>query len=297
MKRRGYRIALASQISGVNEELLRQWERRYRVVTPARTPSGYRTYSEGDIEVLKRLKALTAQGVSISQAAQLLPTIRREVQTAAAAPPKPATAEQLARWRDELFASAARFDQPRVDAILGEVLSSMPPLTFYDSFLGPLLKEVGDRWHAGALSVAEEHLVSQVARQRLVSLIAHAPRRAKRHVVCACPEDEEHELGLLGVALHYRYAGWRVTYLGARTPARQLARVARGVRPQLIALSFIATPRSGGYVEALARLLPEDTRVVVGGSGAKRLKPLMKKLGFHFADTADDSIVAMERHT
>ena len=57
MTQRSYRIALASQISGVKEELIRQWERRYGVLNPERTPGGYRTYSDADIEVLKRLQA------------------------------------------------------------------------------------------------------------------------------------------------------------------------------------------------------------------------------------------------
>lgn len=294
MTQRSYRIALASQISGVKEELIRQWERRYGVLNPERTPGGYRTYSDADIEVLKRLKALTAQGVSIAQAVQLLPTIRREVKSAAEAPPKPATDDQISRWTEEVFVSAAHFDQLRVDAIIGEAQASMPPLKFYEAFLGPLLRQVGDKWHAGLISIAEEHLVSQVARQRMIALVSSAPRRAKHHVVCACPADEEHELGLLGVALHYRYAGWRVTYLGARTPAPQLARVVKGVRAELIALSFIAEAKSAKYLEELAAHLPEKTRVVVGGAGVKGLKAQVKKLGFIFAETATDSLVAME---
>lgn len=294
MSEKAYLIALASQISGVREELIRQWERRYGVLHPKRTASGYRTYSDADIEVLKRLKSLTAHGVAIGQAVQMLPTIRREVKHAAEAPPKPATEEQLARWTDEILIAAAHFDQLRVDTVMGEAQLSMPPLKFYDVFLGPLLRQIGELWHAGSISVAEEHLVSQIARQRMIALLAGAPRRSKHHVVCACPAEEQHELGLLGVALHFRYAGWRVTYLGARTPAEQLARVARVGKAELVALSFIAEPRSAQYLEELAALLPKTTKVVVGGAGARELKPLIAKLGFLSADSATESLVTLE---
>lgn len=294
MTERAYRIALAAQISGVKEPLIRQWERRYGVLKPSRTAGGYRTYSDADIEVLKRLKALTAQGVSIAQAVQQLPTIRRDVKATADAPPKAATMDQLAKWTEEVFDAAARFDQLRVDLILGEVQASMPPLAFYDEFIGPLLKQVGDHWHAGDISIAEEHLVSQAARQRMVALLVNAPRRAKKHVVCACPADEEHELGLLGVALHFRHEGWRVTFLGARTPAAQLARVVKGSKADLVALSMISAPKTPKYLEEIASSLPEGVPVVIGGSGARTSKPLIKKLGFTVAESVADFLRVLD---
>ena len=53
---RTYRIHIASEMTGVSEGLIRAWERRYGVLKPRRTPSGYRAYTQGDIEVLKRLR-------------------------------------------------------------------------------------------------------------------------------------------------------------------------------------------------------------------------------------------------
>lgn len=288
MSERAYRIALAAQLSGVKEPLIRQWERRYGVLRPQRTAGGYRTYSDADIEVLKRLKALTAQGVSIAQAVQQLPAIRRDVKSTADAPLKPATAEQLARWTEEILEAAARFDQLRVDLLLGEVLASMPPLAFHDDFVEPLLDQLG----------VDDPLVGQSVRLRLVALLVNAPRRSKKHVVCACPADEAHELGLLGAALHFRHAGWRVTWLGAHTPASQLARVVRGAKADLVALSLSSRPGAPKSLEALAAALPAGTPVVIGGGGARAWKALTKKLGFTMAERAADFPRALDgEHT
>ena len=49
-----FRIQMAAEMSGVKEGLIRAWERRYGVLKPARSPSGYRTFTRGDIEVLKK---------------------------------------------------------------------------------------------------------------------------------------------------------------------------------------------------------------------------------------------------
>jgi DNA-binding transcriptional MerR regulator len=265
---RPYRIQVAAQVSGVSEGLIRAWERRYGVLVLARTKAGYRTYGDADIEVLKRLKQLTDEGVSISQAVLLLPKIRREAKGGKAH--KPPRALQLQRWSEEVLLAASRLDQAAIDATLDEAAHSMPPILFSEEFIAPLLREVGERWHQGTLTIAEEHLITSAARQRLVTLLEQAPRRAKRHVVCACPANENHELGLLGAALRFRHAGWRVTFLGAQTPIEHLDRVVRAVRPDLVAISAIETRGAAEYVKQLEATLPQGTHVVLGGAGAPR---------------------------
>lgn len=73
---RSYRIQKASEFSGVSIELIRAWERRYGVLKPSRTPGGYRIYTDDDIAVLKRLKQMVDDGMSISEAAKLVRSVR-----------------------------------------------------------------------------------------------------------------------------------------------------------------------------------------------------------------------------
>jgi len=284
MSQRAYRINVASQLSGVSTQLIRAWERRYGVLHPQRTPSGYRTYTDADIEVLKRLKRLTEEGVAVGEAIRLLPDIVREVKKDVdgrhGATKKAATPAQLERWRDEILLAAQKLDQARLDAVVSQAAASMTPIAFFDQLLAPLLREVGEQWHAGTLSIPEEHLVTQAARQRLIVLITNAPRGSMRHVICACPPHEEHEVGLLGAALHFRHAGWRVTFLGARTPVEHLARVARALKPDLIALSIVNDAGVPALLGTLSRKLPEGTRVLLGGAGALPHRSLAKKHGF-----------------
>ena len=97
-----FRIQMAAEISGVKEGLIRAWERRYGVLKPARSPGGYRTYTQADIEVLKRLKRLTEEGVAIAEAVKLLPSIRREARDVEEHPAprsKGPREEQLKAWK------------------------------------------------------------------------------------------------------------------------------------------------------------------------------------------------------
>ncbi len=264
-----YRIRVAAEMSGVSPLLIRAWERRHGVLEPKRTDSGYRTYSQLDIEVLRRLRELTDEGLAISQAAALLPTIRRELQ--GSAPIKQPVEAQLQRWQALVLQAAKRFDQAAVERTLDEAFRSMAPVNFYEELVAPLMREVGDRWHGKTLSVTEEHLISAVVREKLVTLFTRAPRRSKGHVVCACPPEEAHEFGLLGAALRFRHAGWKVTLLGAKTPVDQLIRVVETLSPDLVAISLVETHGAREFLDELSARIPKRKSVVLGGQAANAL--------------------------
>ena len=161
MAKRTYRIQKAAELAGVPANVIRAWERRYVVVRPRRTGSGYRAYTEVDIELLRRLKQLTVEGVAISDAVRLLPDLRRNLkeETAMPAPTVP-EGSLVTPWPARVFEAAARLDQREVGQVLDEVFAALPPLAAYGQVIVPLLREVGERWHQDGLSVAEEHLVT-----------------------------------------------------------------------------------------------------------------------------------------
>ena len=67
-----YTIKEASARSGVGTPLIRAWERRYGVLQPARTPSGYRLYDDAAIRVLVAMRTLTETGWTASEAARAI---------------------------------------------------------------------------------------------------------------------------------------------------------------------------------------------------------------------------------
>jgi DNA-binding transcriptional MerR regulator len=64
-----YTIKQASLRTGVPVELIRAWERRYGVVTPERSASGYRLYDDQAVARLRTMRRLIADGWSAAQAA------------------------------------------------------------------------------------------------------------------------------------------------------------------------------------------------------------------------------------
>ncbi|WP_163777738.1 MerR family transcriptional regulator [Myxococcus vastator] len=292
MAERTYRIHIAAELAGVRVELIRAWERRYGVLTPRRTPAGYRAYTDRDVAVLKQLKRLTDEGVAISEAAKLLPQLMEGLDAEAAvrgASEEPRTHAET--WRESVLAAAQAYDQPRVSDVLDEVLAALPPLKAFDDVLAPLLSVVGAQWEAGSLTVAQEHLVSQMVRARLVGLLHAAPQGWHRHGVLACFPEEEHEMGLLGAALRLRHLGVRVTLLGQRVPVEDLGRAVVALRPDFVGLSTVVSRSAEAFEDTLTRLtqaLPSGLPVWVGGAAARSHQAVCERLAVHVFQGEED---------
>jgi len=68
---KGFRIGAVARLTGISPDALRAWERRYQVISPQRSPSGTRLYSEQDIARLRLIKRLVDAGQAIGTVASL----------------------------------------------------------------------------------------------------------------------------------------------------------------------------------------------------------------------------------
>ncbi|GAA4479053.1 hypothetical protein GCM10023094_23590 [Rhodococcus olei] len=66
-----YGISVASELSGIDPQTLRLYERR-GLLTPARTGGGTRRYSDDDLVLLQHIGELVAAGVNIAGIARIL---------------------------------------------------------------------------------------------------------------------------------------------------------------------------------------------------------------------------------
>jgi MerR family transcriptional regulator, light-induced transcriptional regulator len=262
------RIGELSRRTGVSVELLRAWEKRYGLLKPSRTASGYRLYSETDERRVRQMQRGVAEGLAAAEAARA---------ALAAAPPTGGSDSRgaAAELRDALD----RFDDAAANAALDSLLATFTFETVGRDVILPLLREIGDRWRRGELSVAQEHFASNVLRGRLLGLARGWDHGVGPRAVLACAPGERHELALIVFGIALRAQGWRITYLGADTPVDTLdsgdadAIVVAATEPQRFesaALQFEQLARSvdlaiagAGATESIAeklgaRLLPPD---------------------------------------
>lgn len=69
------RIGELSRRTGVHERLLRYYEEQH-LLRPERRPSGYREYSEPDVDTVRRIRSLLAAGLNTATIATILPCLR-----------------------------------------------------------------------------------------------------------------------------------------------------------------------------------------------------------------------------
>ena len=102
-----------------------------------------------------------------------------------------------------------------------------------------MLVDIGDRWHAGELSVAEEHYATSFVRAKLFGLLqAYQPPSTRGPLVfTACAPDEWHEVGILIVSVFLARRGVRVRYLGPNLPLEGLAAIVGRHHPAAVVLS------------------------------------------------------------
>lgn len=275
--------------TGVPATTLRQWERRYGLPNPHRSPSGYRLYSQNDLSVIEFFKARIGEGISVSRAAQLysleqsLPSNQRDAVKTLLPHPKVQSLETMVAG---LVDSTVAGDSLKADKILAQAYGTMPVEDVVLELIQPTLVEVGERWHRGEITVAHEHQSTHYLRGKLHHLLelAGSPRHGPT-VVLACPTGEWHEIGALSIAIFLRRAGVRTHYLGANTPIVDLARFAREVKASAVMLS-VTSPEVIETLRPQAHLLREVAPLVVYGGYAISQNPgLAAELGGQFAGT------------
>ncbi len=270
---RTYEIWEVAQLTGVEPARLRAWERRYEVVRPRRLPNGYRAYSAEQVELLRAYARLVAQGARIGE---LAARPAGEVLARARAQEPDGTAHGA------LLAAVAAFDRDRLEALVAQQIALRGLRRFAEEIAIPLAEALGRRWAAGELSVAAEHLASEVVVSALKSgLRAGRGDRGPVALAAGLP-GERHEWGILASLTVAQERGWRVHYLGPDLPLGALVEAAWALTPAAVALTAGTAEtleRSLAELAELGRRLPPDTATIVGGAGAEAHRDLLRAYG------------------
>jgi MerR family transcriptional regulator, light-induced transcriptional regulator len=293
-----YRINVVSELTGVPSATLRAWERRYGVPTPARTAAAYRLYSDVDVQELKRMRDLCDGGLAIAEAARVVRADRPAAAELIALPEGERPAGP-ALARDAIVDAVLAFDPARIEAEVGRAMYLGSAQEVFELVLGPALRRIGDLWHAGSITIAQEHVASGIIEGATGGLARLAqPSDARWRALLACVEGEDHVIGLHGVAI--QMAGWgaRSVILGARTPPAALAGAIAHLDPDVVGLS-VTVVRDAASGSELVRAYAEacEGRVwMVGGAAASALSEEVRaRGGLALVGALSDHRVLIER--
>ncbi|KOY14755.1 hypothetical protein AMS66_22110 [Paenibacillus xylanivorans] len=274
-----YSIKQVAAMLGISTVTLRAWENRYSAVTPERTESGYRLYTDENVADLRWLKEQVEQHqTNISEAVRMLKVNKTSPPPEAAMPtpltaPVPTMEEAYVRIADQIYDSLYNFQGERANGLIDFGFTMYGYDSMFYHVLVPILVRVGDAWEQGRASVAQEHFMTHLISQRfyqffhLFPIYPHLPK-----VLAMCPEGEHDDVDLLLFSLFMRKNGAEVLYLGADTPEEGIFPIIREQKIQLVCLSIT----SSGFLERcdqlVGRIVNEfpNMRFVLGGQGYER---------------------------
>lgn len=271
-----YAIKQAARLTGVPEPTLRAWERRYRVVVPRRSESGYRLYDDSDVAALSAMRRLVEKGWSPAEAAR---AIRDGSASAVPHPTDDPTAVRGSLRRadvpsavaltERFLSSAARLDAEGIRESLdaGFALGSFEQVV--DSWLFPTLEALGESWTRGELDIAAEHAASHAVHRRLSAAFDGAGSRSRGPaVVVGLPAGSQHELGALAFATAIRRRGLNVLYLGANVPVGSWETAVAGYAARAAVLCVVTPQDRPPALEVAHRLATHDPVPLVCAGGA-----------------------------
>lgn len=272
-----YTIKTVTALTGINTETLRAWERRYRTIQPLRDKKGRRLYSREDIERLTLLANATRQGFSIGKIAGLNNHQLQELLT----DNTDSHAVNSELFFVQVVDALSQYRMERCEALLKRALIATEPLAYARDILLPTLHKVGDLWHQGKITIAQEHLFSACVKRIVLSLVnTMQPFSGPNpNIMFATLSGENHEFGILLSCLLAAGQHCRCYYFGADLPWRDLIAAAIRLKPAVITLSSINTPPSPDQtadLTALADALPGNIQLWIGGDGAQWLSARKK---------------------
>lgn len=267
-------IRLASEMTGIAEETLRVWERRYTFPRPRRTAAGARVYSSDDIERLRVVRRAIERGFRPSSVIGRAP---QEIEAMLSETSAKAPRTELggaAPSQGTLLDAVAREDATSLAGQLRGACVLLGARRFVVELAHPVTVAVGERWAAGTLDVRHEHLWSAALTLQLnVLRSSFEPRPSAPVLLLTTLPGLRHALGLELVAAYAAAQGAAVRVLGAETPPSQIVEAARGHQARVVALGL--TPpfdaaRVEGDLTSLRKALGgrRGAELWLGGGGA-----------------------------
>jgi DNA-binding transcriptional MerR regulator/methylmalonyl-CoA mutase cobalamin-binding subunit len=269
-------IRVVALRTGLSPHVIRAWERRYGAITPQRTDTNRRLYSDEEIQRLQLLRRATRAGHSIGQIARLsdgdlqalvaedqayLPKQRDEARV-------PAREQETPRGTlDASIDAVMALDPAGLDRVLSRALVRLSPTVVLGEVLLPLMDYIGEKWQQGLMKIVHEHLASEVVRSTLGGLMSTSTVSGPAMVV-ATPAGQLHEFGALSVAVTAGAMGWTPVYLGPNLPAEEIAAAVEAHNASAVALSIVHPgddPHVAQEIGKLRRLIGDDVVLLVGG--------------------------------
>jgi DNA-binding transcriptional MerR regulator len=213
-------------LSGIKAHTIRIWEKRYSILEPMRTDTNIRLYDIHNLQKLLNITLLHDYGYKISRISKLspdkIPALVREIVSEKSAKSHAINAFKMAMMN---------FDQTLFINTYNNLLSEKSFRDVFHEVFIPLMNEIGLLWQSNTITIAHEHFISHLIKQKLITntekIQVLEPTRADKIFVLYLPSNEIHELGLMYLNYEFILNGYKTIYLGESVPIESLKDIQR----------------------------------------------------------------------
>jgi len=218
-------------LSGIKAHTIRIWEQRYSFLKPQRTATNIRYYSNLELKMLLNISLLNKYGFKISHINRMSnEELREKTLTLTSAE------AQQERIVNELIQHMVDVELDGFERVLDQHIQLRGIEKTITHIIFPFLERIGILWLTDHINPAQEHLTTNIIRQKLIVGIDNAitPLSLKTKMLLFLPENEHHELGLLFLQYMLKSRGVKVIYLGANVPVKDLEYIVELKKPDYV---------------------------------------------------------------
>ncbi len=218
-------------LSGIKAHTIRIWEQRYSFLKPERTDTNIRYYSNSELKKILNIALLNKYGYKISHIDKMSEADIRE---------KLLSLNQLQAQQErivnEMIQCMVDLDVEHFEQILDNYILSRGIERTITQIIFPYLEKIGILWLTSHINPAQEHLVTNIIRQKLIVGIESivSSLHVDKTVLLFLPEGEYHELGLLFMCYLLKNRGVNTIYLGSSVPLDDIAYVVNLKKPDYL---------------------------------------------------------------
>ena len=218
-------------LSGIKAHTIRIWEQRYSFLKPNRTGTNIRFYSNEELKILLNVALLNKFGFKISHIDKM---DEEEISE------KILSLNQLEALQDRivnmLIKSMIDLDIEAFEDVLDNFIAAKGIEKAISQIIFPFLEKIGILWLTNHINPGQEHLVTNIIRQKLIVGIESIRSTIKinKSVLLFLPETEYHELSLLFMNYMLKNKGVTTIYLGCSTPLIDVEYLANLKKPDYI---------------------------------------------------------------
>ena len=271
-----YKIKDLEVLTGIKAHTIRIWEKRYGILEPERTDTKIRMYSDDELTLLLNVALLNNNGVKISRIAEM-------------------NREQIHQrvWEikgdriednsiDLMLLALLDLDENQFKNVLEDLIVSIGLERMFSEKLIPFLDRIGVMWLVGSITTAQEHFISNLIRQKIISELDKLPVPQSKNecVLLFLPEHEWHEISLLYYHFMLRSKSRNTFYLGQSLPYDALLECVEKLKPSALVTSWLTAVDQKFIVNYFDRLI-QDVSCVPIYAGGYQMKEHGKLISKH----------------